>query len=206
MIYEIRTYQIRPRTMDAVLERWLKGYEVRKRHSQIAAFFRTEIGPLNEVIQIWPYADLAERARIRALSVQDEGWPPELGDYILNQRVEIVHPFPFAPEWTPGADGPIYEMRQYTFRQDALPGIMAAWKEALPARLEFSRPALIGNVDMGPTVNSFIHLWPYSSVDERNEVRAAAAAGGQWPPKVTGDPYLAQANKILIPAPFSPAQ
>lgn len=206
MIYEIRTYQLRPRSLDVVMDRWLKAYETRQRHSQVAAFFRTEIGPLNEIVQIWPYADHAERSRIRALAVQDEAWPPDLSDYLLNQRVEIVQPFPFAPEWKPGPDGPVYELRQYTFRTDALPGIMKAWEEALPARLEFSHPALVGSVDIGPTANSFIHLWPYPSIAKRDEIRAAAAASGLWPAKVPGDPYLAQTNKILLPAPFSPAQ
>jgi hypothetical protein len=206
MIYEVRTYTLRPGTVPDVERLWGEAYRTRQRHSRIAGFFRTEIGPLNEVVQIWPYADLAERAQVREVAVRDPEWPPDLSEFLLNQRVEIVTPFPFAPEWVPGNDGPFYELRQYTFRSNTLPAIMEAWKAALPARAEPSRPGLIGSVEIGPTANSFMHLWPYPSLDKRNEIRAAAVATGKWPVPGGRDRYLTQTNKILMPAPFSPAQ
>ena len=32
------------------------------------------------------------------------GWPPDVSEFIVNQKVEIVTPFDFAPEWKPGAE------------------------------------------------------------------------------------------------------
>jgi hypothetical protein len=206
MIYEIRTYTLRPGTVAEVEQRWAEAYPAREQYSRLAGFFRTEIGPLNEVIHIWPYADLAERARIRAEAARDPAWPPKTAEFIVNQKVEILAPFPFAPQWTPGADGPVYEMRQYTFRAGTLPDIMASWEAALPARLEFSSPVLLGNLEFGPSANSFIHMWAYGSLEERNTVRRQATATGKWPPAGGRDRYLTQSNKILLPAPFSPAQ
>jgi hypothetical protein len=205
MIYEVCTYTLRPGTTPEVLQRWGDAYAARERHSRLAGFFRTEIGPLNELIAIWPYADLAERARIREAAAAAE-WPPDLSAFVLNERLEIVTPFPFAPEWTPGPHGPIYELRQYTFRPGTLAATMEAWRAALPVRLKFSTPAVIGSVDIGPFANSFIHLWPYPSLAKRDELRAAAAATPEWPPAGGRDRYLTQSNKILVPAPFSPAQ
>lgn len=206
MIYEIRTYTLRPGSMPEVERLWGEAYRQRERHSKIAGWFRTEVGPLNELVQFWPYESLEERARVRAAAAQEEGWPPDLSDFLLNQRVEVLTPFPFAPAWEPGPHGPYYEMRQYTFRAGTLPAIMQAWEAALPGRLAFSRPALIGSIEFGPSANSFVHLWPYPSLDRRNQARAEAAATGTWPPAGGRDRYITQQNKILVPAPFSPAQ
>jgi len=66
MIYEIRTYQIAPGSQAEVEKRYGDAYQYRKKYSELTGFFHTEIGPLNEIIHIWRYSDLAERARIRA--------------------------------------------------------------------------------------------------------------------------------------------
>ena len=206
MIYEIRTYALRPGTLAEAEKRFGEAYLIRQKHSLLAGFFHTDVGPLNEIIHIWPYADLAERARIRAEASKDTGWPPNIAEFIVNQKVEILVPFPFAPVWTPGKDGPIYELRQYVFRGGTLPDIMKSWESSLPARMQFSSPVLLGNIEFGPSVNSFIHLWPFASMEQRAEIRVKAAATGKWPPSGGGDRYLAQSNKLLVPSSFSPAQ
>jgi hypothetical protein len=206
MIYEIRTYTLKTGSTSEFEKRWGEAYPTRKKYSPISGFFHTDFGPLNEVIHIWPYADLAERTRLRAEAAKESGWPPNVGEFILNQRVEILVPFSFAPEWTPGRQGPIYELRQYTFRGGTLPGIMKSWESSLPERLKFSAPVLLGSVEFGPSANSFIHMWAYASMEQRTEVRSKAAATGKWPPAGGREHYLLQSNKLLLPASFSPAQ
>lgn len=206
MIYEIRTYTLRPGSVAEVEARYAEAYPVRSKYSEIAGFFHTDVGPLNEVIHIWPYEDLAERTRVRAAAAQEPSWPPPIAEFLVNQKVEILTPFPFAPEWKPGKHGPLYEMRQYTYRGGMLPDIRDSWGAAIAERMKFSSPVLLGNLELGPTVNSFIHMWPYKSMEERAEVRAKAAATGKWPPAGGRDRYIAQANKFLVPAAFSPAQ
>lgn len=206
MIYELRTYALRAGTAPDALQRWDDAYRARGERGPLVGFFRTEIGPLNELVAISQYVDVAERARAEEAATATAGWAPDLSDSVLNERVEIVAPFPFAPQWTPGAHGPIYELRQYTFRAGTLPQIMEAWRVALPERLKFSTPSLIGSIEIGASANSFIHLWPYTSLESRNELRAASFATPAWPPAGGRDHYLAQSTKILLPASFSPAQ
>ena len=206
MIYEIRTYTLHPRATDDFEKRWGAAYPARAKYSPVAGFFHTEFGPLNEVIHIWPYADFGERERLRAEANKDPGWPPEVAEFIVNQKVEILAPFDFAPAWTPGDHGPYYELRQYTFRPGSLGHIMNAWKDSLPERMKFSSPCLLGAVEMGPTANSFIHLWAYKTLEERDRVRAGAGATGKWPPAGGREYYLSQQNKLMMPASFSPAQ
>ena len=66
MIYEVRSYRLKPRAVPGFIEAFGEAYEHRKQLSKLAAFFYTEIGPLNQVIHIWPYESLAERDSIRA--------------------------------------------------------------------------------------------------------------------------------------------
>lgn len=206
MIYEIRTYTLKAGTTAQFEKRWGECYPVREKYSPIIGFFHTDFGPLNEVIHIWPYQDLEERARIRAEANKEPLWPPDCADLITNQKVEVVTPFPFSPAWKPGKLGPIYELRQYVFRGGGLPDIVQGWKDHLPDRLPISSPCLLGSVEFGPSANSFIHIWPYESFEARTKARADAAASGRWPPVQGREHYLTQSNKLLLPASFSPAQ
>src|SRR5882724_10263648 len=77
MIYEIRTYQLKAGSLAEVEKRFGEGYEYRKKYSPLAAFWHTEIGPLNEIVHVWPYRDVAERARVRAEAAEDPGVHPQ---------------------------------------------------------------------------------------------------------------------------------
>ena len=68
------------------------------------------------------------------------------------------------------------------------------------------RVLLAGSVEFGPTANSFIHLWAYPSMQERNAIREKTVQAGIWPPAGGREHYLAMENKFLMPSSFSPAQ
>lgn len=203
MIYEIRTYRIAPGSLAEVEKRFGEAYEYRKKYSPLTAFWHTEIGPLNEIIHVWPYQDLAERARIRAEAVKAGHWPPAIQEFIREMRSEIVTPFSFVPEPQPGTMGPIFEIRYYTLRAGTLPQVAKGWEERLPARMKLSPVVLAGGVEFGHA-NGFVHIWAYSSLEQRAKVRAEAVAAGIWPPPGGADRLLTQENKIVLPAAFSP--
>ncbi len=205
MIYEIRTYGIAVGSLAEVEKRFGEGYEYRKKYSELAAFWHTEIGPLNEIIHVWPYPDLGARARVRAELAKEPNWPPKIAEFIRTVHSEILVPFPFSPELRPGKLGPIYEMRIYTLKPGTLPDMMKAWEAKLPERLKLSPLAVAGNVDLGEA-NRFIHIWAYTSLDQRAAVRAQAVQSGVWPPGGGAQRVLTQQNKILLPAAFSPMQ
>ena len=73
MIYEMRTYDIKPRSLPEVEKRFGEAYEKRKKYSELAAFWHTEIGPLNQIIHVWGYKDLEERNKIREAAVKRIG-------------------------------------------------------------------------------------------------------------------------------------
>jgi hypothetical protein len=205
MIYEIRTYTLKPGSLAEVEKRFGAAYEYRKKYSPLAAFWHTEVGPLNEIIHMWPYADLAERARIRGEASKDSNWPPKIQEFILHMDSEILVPFPFLPELTPGKMGPVFEMRYYNIKPGTLPDLMKRWEPAIGPRVKLSPLVTAGNIDFGEA-NGFVHIWAYESMDQRMAVRAKARETGVWPPPGGGDSLLAQRNKILLPASFSPLQ
>jgi hypothetical protein len=212
MIYEIRTYDIKPGSLAEVEKRFGEAYEHRKKHSPLAAFFHTEIGPLNQIIHIWPYKDLEERARIRAAAIADKTWPPKTGEFLTAQRTDIFIPAPFSPEFKPGKVGPYFEMRTYTYAPGALPNVLENWGKALPDRVKLSPLCFCGYSELGG-LNKWLHIWAYPTLDARNDTRDKAKDAGIWPPSVvaakTGGksiPYVMQENKIVMPARFSPVQ
>ena len=205
MIYEIRTYRIAPGSLAEVEKRFGEGYEYRKKHSELAAFWHTEIGPLNEIVHVWPYRDLADRARVRADAVKDANWPPKITEFIHSMRSEIVMPLSFVPDMRPGKMGPYFEMRYYTLKAGTLPAMAKAWEEKIGERTKLSPLVLAGGVEFG-TANAFVHIWAYGSLDQRAKVRDDARAKGVWPPPGGGDRLITMENKILMPAAFSPLQ
>jgi hypothetical protein len=205
MIYEVRTYRLKPNTGPEVVKRFGEAYEKRKKYSELAAFFTTDIGPLNQIIHIWPYKDLNERAKIRAESVKDGTWPPKIAEFCEEQLSEIYHPFAITPEFKPGKVGPIFEWRSYTLVAGQLPRVMENWSKAVPERTKRSPLTMAMHTDLGP-LNRFVHIWPYKDLNERAAVRSQAVKDGIWPPKGGEGTLVAQENKICIPASFSPLQ
>ena len=205
MLYEVRTYRLKPRSQNEVIKRFGEAYEGRKEFSEISAFFFSDIGPLNEIIHIWPYKDLQDRTEIRAKAMAAPDWPPHIGEFLDEQLSEIFIPFPFTPEFKPGNHGPVFEWRSYTIKPHSLGGIQERWGAALEQRQKLSPCLMAMSTEIGP-LNKFVHIWPYESLNHRAEVRAEAAAKGIWPPKGGGDELIRQENKIVFAAPFSPIQ
>jgi hypothetical protein len=205
VIYEIRTYRITPGSLPEVEKRFGEAYEYRKKYSELTAFLHTEVGPLNEIVHIWGYEDLAERAKVRAEAAQNPNWPPKLGEFITEMRSELVTPFSFVPKITPGKVGPVFELRYYTLKPGMLPEMVKGWESKLEGRLKYSPLVLAGPVEFGKA-NGFIHIWAYSSMDERMKVRDQARKDGAWPPPSSPGRLLTQENKILLPSDFSPLQ
>lgn len=213
MIYEMRTYDLKPQSLAEVEKRFGEAYEHRKKLSPLAAFWHTEIGPLNQIIHVWPYQNFEERTRIRAAAAGVPNWPPKIREFVVGQRSEVFNPLAVSPELKPGNLGPYFEMRTYTLAGNAeVPKLVKLWERGIPERTKIS-PLCAAWISEFGALNRFVHIWPYKSVDARNEVRKQAQATGMWPPSVLAKkegwpPYeiITQENKILMPAAFSPLQ
>ncbi|NKC15165.1 MAG: hypothetical protein GKR94_24130 [Gammaproteobacteria bacterium] len=203
MIFEIRTYDLLPGSLAEVLQRFGRAYEHRRAFSPLAAFWFTEIGPLNQIIHVWAYADFAERARVRAEAAASGQWPPSLGEFITAMNSEIFEPSPFTPGWPTGELGPYFELRSYGLRPAAAAASIEAWRGAIDERRQRSPLIMSMYSDIGG-LNKHVHIWAYNSLDQRAEVREKAKADGVWPPEGSAGRIVSQENKILLAADFSP--
>ena len=81
---------------------------------------------------------------------------------------------------------------------------------AVPERVKVSPLCAAWYSELGG-LNKFVHIWPYPTLDARNEVRAKTHASGVWPPNAAklglpGYDLVHQENKIVMPSAFSPLQ
>ncbi len=210
MIYEVLTYDLKPGMVAELEKRFGEAYEHRRKYSELAAFWHSDIGPLNQVVHVWPYESIEERARIRAAVRKDAKWPPNLRELIVAARSEIATPAPFSPPLKPGTMGPYFEIRTYTLAPGSLPLAIENWTRVLPGRLAVG-PLCAVWYSEHVGLHRWTHIWPYSSLQARTEVRDKAAAAGVWPPNMIArkegrpaESFVAQENKIMMPAAFSP--
>ena len=202
MIYDMRTYHLRPGTLGKVMERDAKALPVRAKYSRLGAYWYTVHGPLNQVIHVWPYESLEERARVRAEAEKDPDEPPRIVDAIVGMESEIMTPAPFMRPLGEQQLGNIYEMRVYTYRPGSMPEVLKRWADAVPHREKYSPLAACWYASHGD-LNLFYHVWAYESLAHRESVRVQAMKDPNWPP-ASAEWLLRMENKILAPAPFSP--
>ena len=209
MIYEVRTYTLRPGSVAEFEERYEKRLPLRLKHSPLGGFWHTEFGPLNQVVHVYPYDDLQHRTKVRSAMANDRerAAMPGGGELIVAQEAEIMTPAPFmhALGSRNYGTGNVYEMRTYTYAPGDLPKVLEAWAKAVPAREELSPLAACWTSELGG-LNKFVHTWVYKDLGERERIRAASRAPGRaWPPQAGVRP-IRQENKLLIPASFSPVR
>ena len=202
MIYEVRTYDLKPGTVDQFEEAFGEALPHREKYSKLAAFWHTDLGPLNQVIHVWGYEGLDERTRIREEASKDAHWPPPSGGNIVNMNSEIWTPAPFMRPLGGGQSlGNIYEMRVYTYEPGSMGELIRRWTEAIPHREKFSPLAAGMSTEVGG-LNRWMHIWPYKDLTHREEVRKESSKSPHWPSGAPG--RVTQETKIMSPASFSP--
>jgi hypothetical protein len=205
MIYEIRTYNLKPGCVSEYEKRFADGLEVRSKYSELYGFWHTEIGPLNQVVHIWAYESLQQRADIRTAASKDPGgtWPPATNDLLISQESDILIPIAGMHHHRASRElGGVYELRMYTYPSGALPGVAEAFAAAYPARHEVYPVGGMWTSDLG-NLNRLYQLFAYQNWDHRETVRAQLREKHLWPPHTEARP-VTQMVRHMRPAAFSP--
>ena len=204
MLYEVRTYDLKPRSVPEFEQEFGSKVPGRQKFSQFGGLWHTEAGPLNQVIHIWPYDDLNQRADVRAKSASPGNWPPNTGHLIDNMHSDVFLPAPFMEPLGERKVGPIYEMRIYQYNPGDIPKVIEAWGNAIEERTKYS-PLVAAMYSEFGDLNKWMHIWAYDSFEQRMQVRQETREKGVWPPPSPVSP-IKQENKILMPAECSPMQ
>jgi hypothetical protein len=210
MIYELRTYTVRPGTVgDMVKASSTLSKEIRgDNFGKLEGYWSSEIGALNQVLHLWSFSDLNERARLRGELARNPRWTgeyfPLIRPLLVRQEVRILNALkaPVAPSST----GNIYELRNY--RTKPLGGAKE-WADlflaALPAREKYSRIVGLWHTEAAQP-NEVCHIWAYPSLNARAEARAAATQDPVWKEFLgKGGAFLEEMHStVMLPAPHSP--
>ena len=202
MLYELRTYNLTANSVPEVERRFAEKIEARTQLSPLVGFWHTEIGPLNQILHMWAYESLQQRADVRAKALESGVWPPDITEFIVSMESDILTPSPI----NDSLDGPrewggLYELRMYTYPSGAIRSVMQSFTEQAPKRLELS-PGCFFASDLGQ-LNRFYQLWPYKNWAHRDELRGIYVPQGIWPPHTEARP-VHQLVRHLVPASFSP--
>ena len=182
MIIEMRTYTLQPGHGCQFEERFGEALPARAKLSPLAAFWHTEVGPLNRVIHVWPYKDFEERTRVRAESQKLQGWPPNTREFVVEQQSEIFLPAPFSPKLEPRQLGGLYEIRTYTLKPGGIPGVIDRWSTRSPSASSCRRwPAPGTRNSAGSTDGATSGRTRTRPSASRSAKRPASE--GIWPPK-----------------------
>lgn len=209
MIYELRTYTMKPGMAATAANHSAEvGRDVRgDDYGKLEGYWVTEIGPLNQVMHLWSFADMEERARLKAELAQNERWNteylPKMRPMLVRQDNRILNGIigPTPPE----SEGNVYEFRAYRLVPGGLKGWRAAFEEALPVRERHSKIVGLWSSEAGQP-NEVCHIWAYPSLDGRAAVREAVGADPDWHTFLDKAlPLIEEMHStIMVPAKHSP--
>jgi len=209
MIYELRTYTVRQGSLpDVVKAASTVSRDVRgDNYGKLEGYWQTDIGPLNQVMHLWSYTDLNERARLRAELAKNPRWGgeylPLTRPHVIRQDIRLLNAVvaPVAPSRAPN----VYEFRNYRTK----PGAVRQWAElmskVLPAREKYSKIVGLWTTDAGQP-NEVCHIWAYSDLNARAAARAASAKDLGWQEFMKSSTGLLDEmhSTIMLPAAHSP--
>ena len=209
MIYELRTYTLKPGAAPTVAKnagsvaRDIRGDD----YGKLEGYWLTEVGPLNQVMHLWSYQDLNERAKLRAALSENSRWTgeylPLIREHLIRQDIRILNQVvgPNAPE----SEANVYEFRNYRLR----PGAAKAWcghfTDALPVREKYSKIVGLWTTEAGQP-NEVCHIWAYPDLNARAEARGGAAQDPGWQAFLKkGGPLIEEMwSTVMLPAAHSP--
>ena len=101
MIYEMRTYTLKPGRVPEFLEFFEKNAKpVADKYLNLVGFWYTESGELNQVVHIWAYEDLNQRAEQRQKFLSDPSLAPNIAhvrEMYVSQESKFLIPAAFSP-------------------------------------------------------------------------------------------------------------
>jgi hypothetical protein len=184
------------------------GRDIRKDdYGKLEGYWITEIGPLNQVMHLWSYKDLNERAQLRAELAKNPRWNSEyvplIRPNLVRQDIRLLNAVraAAAPTKTPN----VYELRCYRARPGAAKQWLDLFTGALPVREKYSKIVGLWTTEAGQP-NEICHLWAYADLNARAAVRAESGKDPGWQAFLKSSTGLLDEmhSTIMLPAAHSP--
>ena len=211
LIYELRTYTTRAGAVPAILKaneevgRQVRGDD----YGKLEGYWYTDIGPLNQVMHLWSYTDMAERDQLRQKLGVLEGWVKEyiplIRPLIVKQELRFMQAH---RELTPPTEsGNFYEFRNYRVLPGKAGEFMKKFVGVMPTREKYSKN-ICAWITQSPDPNEVCHLWAYQDSTERKRARDGVMEETAWQEYGAAvRPLLVDMQSTLMwPSSFSPLQ
>jgi hypothetical protein len=209
MIFELRTYTLKQGSLAEVVKAASTvARDIRKdNYGKLEGYWQTEIGPLNQVLHLWSYQSLNERAQLRAELNKNPRWSAEyvplIRPNLLRQDIRLLNAVrgPAAPTRTPN----VYEFRNYRAKPGGVPQWLKLFTGVLEIREKYSKIVGLWATE-APQVNEVCHIWAYPDLNTRAVVRAEVAKDPGWQEFVKQGTELLEEmhSTVMLPAPHSP--
>ena len=208
-MYELRTYTLQPGTQAQFVKNSAEiGRKARgDKYGKLEGYWSTEFGTLNQVVHLWSFDSLDERARLRGDLAKNEEWTmkylPLTRGALLAQENKILSPvLPLKP---PADAGHVYELRWYRAHVGRLPEWISLFTGIMPVREKYSKNVGVFHTEAGQ-LNEAVHLWAYKDLNDRAAVRGRVLQDPDWQVFLgKSAPCLVEMKSIILnPAPHSP--
>jgi NIPSNAP protein len=209
MIYELRTYTVKQGTVQDVaknagtVSRSIRGDD----YGKLEGYWVTEIGPLNQVMHLWSYKDLHERARLRGELAKNARWNneylPLTRPNLVRQDIRLLNAVraPVAP----ATAGNVSELRTYRAKPGAIRQWVDLFAKSLEHREKYSKIVGLWTTEAGQP-NEACHIWAYADLNARAAARGAAMKDPGWQEFLKSSAGLLDEmhSTIMLPAAHSP--
>jgi NIPSNAP len=209
MIHELRTYTLKQGSVPEVVKaastvaRAIRGDE----YGKLEGYWVSEIGPLNQVLHLWSYADLNERARLRVELGKNQRWNSEyvplIRPNLVRQDIRLLNVVraPAPPAKTPN----VYELRTYRAKPGAGKPWLDLFTKSLEVREKYSKIVGLWTTEAGQP-NEICHIWAYPDLNARAAIRADVAKDAAWQQFLKSSTGLLDEmhSTIMLPAAHSP--
>jgi NIPSNAP len=209
MIYELRTSTVKQRSLSEVVKAAsTMSLDIRKdNYGKLEGCWQTEIGPLNQVLELWGYENLNARARLQAELDANPRWSreyvPLLRPHLIRQDVRLLNEVkaPKAPLQTPN----IYEFRNYRTSPGAVTRWLQLFTGVLEVREKYTRMVGLWATE-APEANEVCHIWVYSDLNARAAARTALLGDPAWQDFLRNSTGLLDElhSTVMLPVPHSP--
>jgi hypothetical protein len=190
MLYEFINYTLKPGHATSFAQQLRKTSEKPSAEKTTCAILRTVAGRLDQVTEIRRYEDFNKWDH----SFQERGSSSLSAevDYesLSSVESELFYGAQFSsPFSTLNSQMAFYEVRAYQFRSGSAKAVIDLWQPACVERDKLSplycfytglTQESLGGV--GP-LHKWVHIYPYSSMQERDEIRKSSWNLKNWPPK-----------------------
>lgn len=149
-------------------------------HGTLFGIFRSEIGRIGQMVLFRGFDSLDELATERERSLVSTN-PFGVGSTGTMITYESYKAFDFLPPVAAATYGGLYEFRTYHLKAGGLPDVLLGWCDAVGPAEDYTRH-LVTNMYALDGVTRITHIWGFSSLDERNKLRADHYARKLWPP------------------------